>query len=116
MDASDMQGLLRGYLDELDWSRGVTKDDMMSLLADRDETLRTMVNEYVAEGSYPSADRVMDVIPEEAWQSAQGDTWRGVESQLVEDVPTHFREGQVGKDERDPESASGSAKGPSGNG
>lgn len=110
MEKNDLHGVLRGYLDELDWTRGATKADLLEYLAGRDEPLRTMVNEYVAEGSYQSADRVMNVIPEEAWQSVQGDIWRGSQSQFVEDVPSHFRDGQVGQDERDPQPAGDAAR------
>jgi hypothetical protein len=99
MDTSEMRELLQGYLGELDWSRGATKDALVAHLAGRDEALRTMVNEYVAEGTYQDLDDVMNVLPEQAWQSVQGDTWRGPESQYVEDVPSHFAEGPVGQEE-----------------
>ncbi len=94
-----MQELLQGYLDELDWSGGATKDALVAHLAGRDEALRTMVNEYVAEGTYQNLDDVMNVLPAQAWQSVQRDTWQGPESQYVEDVPSHFAEGPVGHDE-----------------
>ena len=94
-----MRELLRGYFGELDWSGGTTKDALVAHLAGRDEALRTMVNEYVAEGTYQNLDDVLNVLPEQAWQSVQGDTWQGPESQYVEDVPSHFAEGPVGHDE-----------------
>lgn len=96
-----MQELLQGYLGELDWTNGATKDDLISHLAGRDEALRTMVNQYVAEGTYQNLDDLMNVLPAQAWQSVQGDTWRGPESQFVEDMPSHFTEGPVGQDEGD---------------
>jgi hypothetical protein len=101
VDTSEMRELLQGYFGELDWSEGTTKDALVAHLAGRDETLRTMVNQYVAEGTYQNLDEVMNVLPEQAWQSVQGDTWQGPESQYVEDVPSHFAEGPVGQAERD---------------
>ena len=92
-----MRELLQGYLSELDWSGGATKDDLMAHLAGRDDALRTMVNLYVAEGTYQSLDDIMNVIPEQAWQDVQGDAWRGAEGQYVGDVPSHFQEGPVGQ-------------------
>jgi hypothetical protein len=101
VDTSEMRELLQGYFGELDWSEGTTKDALVAHLAGRDEALRTMVNQYVAEGTYQNLDEVMNVLPEQAWQSVQGDTWQGPESQYVEDVPSHFAEGPVGQAERD---------------
>ena len=72
VDTSEMRELLRGYFGELDWSGGTTKDALVAHLAGRDEALRTMVNEYVAEGTYQNLDDVMNVLPEQAWQSVQG--------------------------------------------
>lgn len=98
MDTSEMRELLRGYLSELDRSGGRTKDDVMAHLDGRDDALRTMVNEYVAEGTYEDVDAVLNVIPAEARQAVQGDNWRGTESQYVEDVPSNYQEGQAGRD------------------
>lgn len=101
MDTSEMRELLQGYLSELNWAGGVTKDDIMECLVERDDALLTMVNEYIAEGTYQHLNDVMTLIPVQALQDAQGDTWRGVESQYVEDVDTNFREGPLGQRERD---------------
>ena len=101
MDTSEMRELLQGYLSELNWSGGVAKDDVVAALAGRDDALRTMVNEYVAEGSYRSADEILNVIPAQAWQDAQGDEWRGAETQYAGDTPSHFQEGRVGQDDAD---------------
>lgn len=109
MDTSEMQELLIGYLGEMDWSTGVTKDDVLAHLAGRDETLRTMINEYVAEGTYQAPEDLLNVIPVQAWQDAQGDRWQGAESQYVEDVPSHFKDGPVGQDESDVYRAGGPA-------
>ena len=94
-----MRELLQGYFSELDWTEGTTKDALVAHLAGRDEALRTMVNQYVAEGTYQNLEQVLNVLPAQAWQSVQGDTWQGPESQYEEDVPSHFAEGLVGQDE-----------------
>ena len=96
-----MQELLTGYLGELDWTDGVTKDRLLAHLAGRDDTLRTMLNEYVAEGTYQDMDTVLSVIPAQAWQDSQGDQWQGAAMQYVADVPSHFQEGPVGQDRSD---------------
>jgi len=93
VDTGEMRELLAGYLGELDWRSGVSKDGVMLHLAGRDEALRTMVNQYVAEGTYQSADAVLNLIPAQAWQDAQGDTWRGSDAQLAEDIPSAFQDG-----------------------
>lgn len=99
MDASEMRELLTGYLGEIDWNKAITKDDLVEHLAGRDETLRTMVNEYVAEGSYRDLNSVITLIPEQAWQDAQGDIWRGPDAQFAEDIPSNFQAGAVGQDD-----------------
>lgn len=101
MDTGEMQQLLVGYLNEMDWRNGATKDDILEHLAERDDDLLTLVNEYVAEGTYKDPGAVMNVIPVQAWQASQGDTWRGGEVQYTEDVPSNFEAGPVGEDERD---------------
>jgi len=98
MDANEMRELLQGYLSEMEWGSGVTKDAILAHLAGRDETLRTMVNEYVAEGTYPDAEAVLSVLPAQAWQDAQGDRWRGAEGLLAEDTETRYQESPAGQD------------------
>jgi hypothetical protein len=101
VDASEMQELLQGYLSELDWDGGATKDQLVSHLAGRDESLRTMINQYVAEGTYDNLDAVLTVIPAQAWQDVQGDTWRGPEGPPTADAPSRFREGSAGQSRAD---------------
>src|SRR5215207_2419026 len=62
VDTSEMRELLQGYFGELDWTGGATKDALVAHLAGRDEALRTMVNEYVAEGTYQNLEDVMNVL------------------------------------------------------
>ncbi len=109
MDTHEMQELLQGYLSEMDWAGGATKDDLMGHLAGRDEALRTMVNLYISEGTYHGPDEILNLIPAQAWQDVQGDNWQGAEAQYVEDVPTHFQEGAVGQDTNDVGRPGGSA-------
>lgn len=101
MDTSEMRELLQGYLSELDWSGGATRDQVVGHLVGRDAALSTMVNEYVADGTYQDADHLMTVIPEQAWQNVQGDAWRGGASLAPEDVPSDFRDGATDRAERD---------------
>jgi hypothetical protein len=101
VDTSETQELLTGYLGELDWTDGVTKDRLLAHLAGRADTLRTMLNEYVTEGTCHDMDAVLSVIPAQAWQDSQGDQWQGAAMQYVADVPSHFRERAVGQDRSD---------------
>lgn len=100
MDTAEMKELLTGYLNEMDWSGGATKDEVVAHLAGRDEDLRTMVEEYVAEGRYDNPFHLLTVIPVQAWQDTQGDEWRGSESDDPEQVESHFKDGPVGQRER----------------
>jgi hypothetical protein len=101
MDSRDMHELLHSYLREMTWTAGVSKDDIVDHLAGRDETLRTMVDEYLAAGEYDSTYEVMELIPAQAWQDVQGDVWRGGEMQYVENVPSNYMAGPVGGDRSD---------------
>lgn len=112
MDASEMRELLQGYLSELDWSGGATKDDLLGHLAGRDDTLRTMLNEYVAEGTYGAPDDVLNVIPTQAWQDAQGDRWSGPTTLDPQEVESGFQDSPVGQDASDVSRAGSSAPTP----
>lgn len=107
MDSSGMRELLQGYLAELDWSGGATRDQVVGHLVERDAALSTMVNEFVADGTYQDVDHLITVIPEEAWQNVQGDVWRGGASLDPADVPSNFRDGATGQAERDAASKPG---------
>lgn len=93
-----MRELLGGYLAELDWSGGATKDDLLRHLAGRDDALRTMINQYVVDGVYQSPDAILNVIPAQAWQDTQGDRWQGAPSPYAEDAASTFRESPVVQD------------------
>ncbi len=98
MDTKDMLGWLNDHLAGLDWSGGVTKDQLVTAVED-DEALRNVIGQYVTEGRYASLDEVLAVIPVQAWQDAQGDTWRGGDSYDADSAPTGFRDGPVGRDD-----------------
>ncbi|HEU5434378.1 MAG TPA: hypothetical protein VFU81_22080 [Thermomicrobiales bacterium] len=116
MDSGEMHELLHSYLRQLTWTAGVTKDDLLERLAEQDDVWRTMVDHYLADGTYYAAYEVMDLIPEEAWQSAQGDVWRGGEMPNLGGVPSNFMAGRVGSDESDVSHAGGPAPATPGSG
>ena len=97
IDTGEMKELLRGYLGEMDMTAGLTKDAILGHLAGRDEALRTMVNEYLPEGSYQGVEVVSDEIPAQAWQDVQGDRWAGSETQYVENTDSNFGESGAGQ-------------------
>lgn len=95
MDEGDMQDRFNALLAGLDWSKGVTKQQILDTLGE-DAALYTLVEEYVADEPWPSLARVRDVIPEQAWQDAQGDVWRGgAESEETGTRSSHFKDSGV---------------------
>ena len=96
MDANDMRQQLESYLSELNWAGGLTKEQVLAHLTRQDGTLATMVSEYISEGIYAGAGDVLTLIPTQAWQDAQGDTWRGPSTLDPKDVPSGFRQGPAG--------------------
>jgi len=99
MDTGDMRTLLQGYLNELAWAGGLSKETIMGHITERDDDLRTMIEEYIPEGTYEDAFSVMTLIPEQAWQDSQGDQWRGAATQYPKDVETGFAESPVARKE-----------------
>ena len=95
MDERDMRELLTGYFTEMTWAGGLTKEDIVAKLTGRDDALLNVVGHYVPEGTYPNGQAVMDVIPEQAWQDAQGDEWRGG---AIVDTGGHFRDSPAARD------------------
>ncbi len=96
MDATDMRELMAERLREVDWGTGVGKVDLLERVA-YDESLRNVIGQYVPEGIYLNVAAVLDVIPEQAWQDAQGDLWRGGASAAMVPDTSQFLEGRVGQ-------------------
>jgi hypothetical protein len=72
----DPHSRLRAALAGLSWVGGVDKAALMAAV-DHDDGLRSAIGQYVSEGRYDSPEAVTTLIPEQAWQDAQGDTWHG---------------------------------------
>lgn len=100
MDTGDMRAMLRNYLAELTWTNGLGKDAILRHVAERDDDLGIMIEEYIPEGTYTSPFRVMTLIPDQAWQDAQGDTWRGPSSLDPAEVESGFSDSPVAGMER----------------
>lgn len=95
MDEGDMRARFKELLAGLDWSKGVTKQEILGKLGG-DAALYTLVEEYVADEPWPSLARVQDVIPEQAWQDTQGDVWRGgAESEEAGTRASHFKDSDI---------------------
>lgn len=100
MDTADMRQLLTGYLNEIDWSGGASKERIVNALALRDRDLLIMVNQYITEGTYRGPGDVLNLIPEQAWQAGQGDDWRGAVTEDPEAFESNFTESPVGQMEK----------------
>jgi hypothetical protein len=100
MDSGDMRDLLVGYLKEVNWSGGASKEDIVGVLANKDQDLLTMVNQYITEGQYNGPGDVLNLIPEQAWQASQGDDWRGATTEDPEGFDSEFEQSPVGKMEQ----------------
>lgn len=72
----DPHSRLQAALAGLDWAGGVDKAALMAAVA-HDDGLRSAIGQYLSEGHYDSPEAVATLIPEQAWQDAQGDTWHG---------------------------------------
>lgn len=96
MDEGKLRPIFADQIAGCDWAAGVSKDDLLAALHGY-PSFREMVGLFVADGTYSSPDEVMGVIPEQAWQDAQGGVWRGGEIGDIDAMHSHFREGRVGQ-------------------
>ena len=96
MDSGDMRELLVSYLKQVRWDGGASKEEILGLLASKDQDLLTMVNQYITEGRYSGPGDVLNLIPEQAWQSSQGDDWRGATTEDPEAFDSSFEQSPVG--------------------
>ncbi len=97
METRDMRELMAERLGEVEWGTGVGKVDLLERVA-YDESLRNLIGQYVPEGTYLNAAAVLDVIPAQAWQDAQGDLWQGGASAAIVPESSQFPEGRVGQE------------------
>ncbi|MDP9370744.1 MAG: hypothetical protein M3Q03_21165 [Chloroflexota bacterium] len=72
MDTRDTREVMAERLSEVDWGTGVDKAHLLDHVAS-DASLRNLIDQYAPDGTYLNAAAVLDVIPEQAWQGAQGD-------------------------------------------
>jgi hypothetical protein len=97
MDQRDMRAWLDDHLNQVDWGDGLSKAEVVLAVED-DEALRNLVGQYVAEGYYRTPAEVLNVIPEQAWQDAQGDAWHGGDTYDIAGTKSGFRESRVARD------------------
>ena len=101
MDEGDMKSIFLDELRKLDWGQGLGKAQIFDELQDY-EPLQVLVAEYVTDGTYRSPEEVCLLIPEQAWQDAQGlGEWHGGQTSDIDGMGSHFQEGAVGRDTSD---------------
>jgi hypothetical protein len=80
----------------LDWAAGVTKARLLEVVGD-DEQARNVYGQYLpAERVFHSSDEVDNLIPQQAWQDAQGQTWTGGDLPTT-DEPSGYRDSAAGR-------------------
>ncbi len=84
MDQSDIKTILVDELQSLNWASGLPKADLVESLQGY-EPLARMLGNYLADVDYRDIDAVLNQIPEQAWQDAQGSEWHGA-SPITEPV------------------------------
>ncbi len=113
MDKRDMRGWLDDHFNQLDWGEGLSKAELVLVVED-DEALRNLIGQYVAEGRYRTSAEVLNVIPEQAWQDAQGDAWHGGETYDITGMQSGFRESPAARDRPERQYAGGQTASPPG--
>ena len=107
MSEQDQRAAMAAWLRTIGWERGVTKADLLARLVDEDGP-RQVVDLYLPEGTYFSPEDVLNVLPAQAWQDAQGMIWRGGEPPVVASVQTGFADSPVAEIEAAAEQRKGS--------
>ena len=80
----------------LDWAGGVTKARLLEVVGD-DEQARNVYGQYLpAERVFHSSDEVDNLIPQQAWQDAQGETWTGGDLPTT-DEPSGYSDSVAGR-------------------
>ncbi len=94
MSEQDQQAAMTAWLRTIGWDRGVTKAELLDRLRDEDGP-RQVINLYLPEGTYFSPEDVLNVLPAQAWQDAQGMTWRGGEPPVAAIIQGDFANSPV---------------------
>ena len=80
----------------LDWAAGVTKARLLAVVGD-DEQARNVYGQYLpSDRVFHSSDEVDNLIPEQAWQDAQGHAWTGGDLPTG-DEPSGYRDSTAGR-------------------
>ncbi len=80
----------------LDWAAGVSKAQLLTALGDDPQVIGTFGNYLPADRLFHSFDEATDLIPEQAWQDAQGRNWTGADIPDGEE-PSGYRESVTGQ-------------------
>ncbi len=96
MDGAVMRSRLEAMLQDASWRDGVSKQNIVDLVRS-DDALHTLIEEYLPDERFTALDDVMTRIPVQAWQDAQGDDWRGAESEEAGASASHFGESPVSR-------------------
>lgn len=97
MDEGKIRIIFADQIAECDWAGGVTKDDILGALAGY-PSLQEVVIQYIVDETYHSQGEFMTLIPEQAWQDAQGGEWHGGETGDIDAMNSRFNAGPAGKD------------------
>ena len=81
---------------DLDWAVGVSKAQLMDALGDDPQVIGTFGNYLPSDRLFHSIDEALDLIPEQAWQDAQGRTWTGAAIPDGEE-PSGYRDSAAGR-------------------
>lgn len=98
MDEGRMRSVFMDQLAGCDWASGVEKDGLLTALAGYPALQQVVIQYLPDEERFSSVEAVMNLLPEQAWQDAQGGVWRGGEIGDIDGMHSNFGEGPVGRD------------------